>query len=66
MSRGVSRLLTLGGPKSSGIRCARTFCEHLTALYAVECSQNPHGILRDGTGSATQGGNGLSGIHEAA
>jgi hypothetical protein len=28
------------GVISSGIRCIRTFCEHLTALYAVECSQN--------------------------
>src|SRR5437588_10635611 len=27
------------GVISSGIRCARTFCEHLTALYAVECSK---------------------------
>src|SRR3981189_3208694 len=30
------------GVISSGIRCARTFCEHLTALYAVECSRNTH------------------------
>jgi hypothetical protein len=37
---------SLLGIMSSGIRCARTFCEHLTALYAVECSQNTYEVLR--------------------
>jgi hypothetical protein len=38
------------GVISSGIRCARTFCEHLTALYAVECSKTTYEALREGTG----------------
>src|SRR5260370_34667355 len=43
------------GVISSGIRCARTFCEHLTALYAVECSKNTQEVLREGTGRPPRG-----------
>src|SRR5260370_35308053 len=31
---------SLLGVISSGIRCVRTFCEHLTALYPLESSNN--------------------------
>jgi hypothetical protein len=43
------------GVISSGIRCTRTFCEHLTALYAVECSKNTQEVLREGTGRPPRG-----------
>ena len=43
------------GVISSGIRCDRTFCEHLTALYAVECSKNTYEVLREGTGRPPRG-----------
>src|SRR5205807_10084736 len=41
------------GVISSGIRCARTFCEHLTALYAVECSKNTFVPLRCAPGGCS-------------
>src|SRR5260370_7312637 len=46
---------SVAGVISSGIRCTRTFCEHLPALYAVECSKNTQEVLREGTGRPPRG-----------
>jgi hypothetical protein len=41
----------VNGVISSGICCARRFCEHLTALYAVKCSENmQRWVLPEDTG----------------